>query len=134
MPPTVYVSAGILENHKGQILMATRPEGKSCAGQWEFSGGKMESDERPIDTLYRELQEEIGVTIDKSTAILYDTVVYQYEKFNLNMPVFWCRHWTGTPMAQEGQRLQWFDIAQIHTLDVVIADKDLITKIQHDRL
>ncbi len=133
MLPIIKVSAGILQNTRGHILMATRPEGKSCAGQWEFSGGKIKPDETPIDALYRELQEEIAITIDKSTAILYDTVIYPYDTFMLEMPVFWCRDWTGTPTPKERQQLKWMDIANIHTLDVVIADKDLIAKIQQDR-
>ena len=92
--------------------------------------GKIKPHETPIEALKRELQEEIGVTIDPHTAVLYHTVEYDYNDFHLYMPVFWCRDWIGTPTAKEGQSLQWFDIAVLHTVDVVIADTDLIQKIQ----
>lgn len=132
MLPIIKVSAGILQNMQGQILMATRPMGKSCAGQWEFSGGKIEPHETPVQALYRELQEEIGVTIDTKTAVLYHTVKYDYPDFHLYMPVFWCCDWTGVPTANEGQLLQWVNIATLHTLNVVTADIPLIQKIQKE--
>ncbi len=36
------VVAAILENEKGQVLIAKRKQGKKLAGYWEFPGGKVE--------------------------------------------------------------------------------------------
>lgn len=132
--PIVRVSAGILQDTQGRIFMSTRPTGKMCAGQWEFPGGKVEQGETDIQALYRELQEEIGVTVCMDSAVLYDTVRYMYDTFILHMPVFWCRHWTGTPIGKEGQRIAWVAIPDISQLDIVVADIPLIQKIQADKI
>ena len=58
------VVAAILENNKGEILVARRKQGKHLAGYWEFPGGKVEEGESPEQCLIRELQEEMNITID----------------------------------------------------------------------
>ena len=47
-----------------EYLLACRPEGKVYAGYWEFPGGKVEPGENLRQALVRELQEELGITID----------------------------------------------------------------------
>ena len=43
----VFVAAGLLVNGKNQVLLATRPQGRSMAGLWEFPGGKVKPAESP---------------------------------------------------------------------------------------
>jgi len=54
---TVLVAACALVDADGRVLIAQRPAGKPMAGLWEFPGGKIESGERPEQTLIRELKE-----------------------------------------------------------------------------
>ena len=54
----VLVAACALVDPDGRVLLARRPEGKPMAGLWEFPGGKIESGERPEETLIRELRED----------------------------------------------------------------------------
>lgn len=37
-----------------RFLICQRPEGKMCAGQWEFAGGKVEAGETGPEALRRE--------------------------------------------------------------------------------
>lgn len=53
------VAAAIIEG--GRLLAARRDNG-SCAGLWEFPGGKVEPGEDDHTALARELHEELGVT------------------------------------------------------------------------
>jgi len=59
----IEVAAAIIENDKGQILIARRKEGKSQAGLWEFPGGKIENGETPQACIVRELLEEMNISV-----------------------------------------------------------------------
>ena len=59
--PILLVVACAVVDADNRILLAQRPEGKSLAGLWEFSGGKVEAGETPEETLVRELNEELGI-------------------------------------------------------------------------
>ncbi len=104
---TVLVSAVALIDRDGRVLLAQRPEGKSMAGLWEFPGGKIEDGETPEVALIRELQEELGIDTWESCLAPLTFASHAYETFHLLMPVFACRKWSGTPVANEGQTLKW---------------------------
>ena len=59
--PTLLVSAVVLVDADGRVLLAQRPEGKSMAGLWEFPGGKVEAGETPEAALIREIGEELAI-------------------------------------------------------------------------
>lgn len=50
----------ILAKETGRILMQQRSSQVKYPSTWGFFGGKSEGKERPIETLLREIQEEIG--------------------------------------------------------------------------
>ena len=49
----IKVVGAVIENEKGEILCAQRPEGKNLALKWEFPGGKIEVGESPTAALKR---------------------------------------------------------------------------------
>lgn len=63
MPETQIVTAAIIVDTDGRILIAKRPEGKFMPGWWEFPGGKLEFAEPPEMGLEREVLEELGIGI-----------------------------------------------------------------------
>ena len=52
----------LLRNDKGQILMVHIPEWSGNAAHWDLPCGRIDKDENFLDTLKRELKEELGVT------------------------------------------------------------------------
>lgn len=48
----------------GRVMLQQRSKNTSHPRTWGFFGGKSEHKERPIETLYREIEEEIGLVPD----------------------------------------------------------------------
>lgn len=72
------VTAAIIENAAGEILIAQRPlHHKIAGGLWEFPGGKLEVGETPEQCLIREIREELGVEIDIIASAGVYSHVYQ---------------------------------------------------------
>ena len=59
----IEVSAGVIYDPAGQILICQRGEGRNNAHLWEFPGGKREAGESAADCLVRELQEELSLPV-----------------------------------------------------------------------
>lgn len=123
---TVLVSAVALVDPDGRVLIAQRPEGKSMAGLWEFPGGKVEIGETPEAALIRELREELGINTWASCLAPLTFASHAYDDFHLLMPLFACRKWDGTPIAQEGQTLKWVFTRDLRDFPMPPADAPLI--------
>ena len=128
--PTVLVSAVVLVDADGRVLLAQRPEGKSMAGLWEFPGGKVEAGETPEAALIRELGEELAIDTAESCLAPLSFVSHAYDDFHLLMLVYVCRKWKGTPQPVEGGELIWARAARLRDYDMPPADLPLIAVIQ----
>jgi 8-oxo-dGTP diphosphatase len=122
----VLVAACALIDTDGRILLAQRPAGKAMAGLWEFPGGKVESGERPEDSLIRELKEELGIVVREACLAPLTFASHAYPEFHLLMPLFVCRRWDGTVTPREGQRLAWVRPNRLREYPMPPADEPLI--------
>ena len=109
----VLVAACALVDADGRVLLAQRPAGKTMAGLWEFPGGKIETGERPEQSLIRELKEELGITVSDACLAPLTFASHAYPDFHLLMPLYVCRRWEGTVTALEGQKLAWVTAEQV---------------------
>ena len=66
-----------LFNNK-KLLMTQRSLNKSHPGKWEVPGGGSQTGETSIDTLKRELKEEIGLLLQENYELI-NTVVYKKQ-------------------------------------------------------
>ena len=106
--PVTEVAAGILLDSQQRFLMGQRPVGKPYAGYWEFPGGKVEAGETLFQTLQRELQEELGITIHGSVDLM--TIEHDYPHAYVRIHVSVIRDWTGEPTGCENQALSWQEL------------------------
>ncbi len=123
----VLVAACALIDADGRVLIAKRPEGKSMAGLWEFPGGKIETGERPEQSLIRELKEELGIIVKEECLAPLTFASHRYPDFHLLMPLYVCRRWEGFVAAQEGQRLKWVRPTELRDYPMPPADEPLIS-------
>jgi 8-oxo-dGTP diphosphatase len=101
----VQVAVGVLLREDGAFLLTSRPTGKVYAGYWEFPGGKLESGETVAQALKRELQEEIGLTIENCTLWKTERIDYPHALVQLNF----CKvtKWQGELEMREAQSFAW---------------------------
>jgi len=109
-----------------RALGARRFAPESLAGRWELPGGKVEPGEDPLAALHRELDEELGITVEVGDELVAPSgpgTVWQLTS-GLVMRVWWCAVRTGIPEAGEAHdALAWVDKASIN--DLAWLDPDL---------
>jgi len=123
----VLVAACALIDADGRVLIAQRPQGKAMAGLWEFPGGKVESGERPEESLIRELNEELGIDFKEECLAPLTFASHLYPHFHLLMPLYVCRRWDGFVQGREGQKLRWVRPADLREYPMPPADEPLIS-------
>jgi 8-oxo-dGTP diphosphatase len=129
---TLLVVAAALINPQGEVLLAQRPVGKRLAGKWEFPGGKVEKDESPEAALVREIHEELNIIITPDDCEPFWFLSHDYVAefgFHLLMPVYICRTWQGIPQAVEHAAITWCRPKNMHSIDMIEADADLVKKL-----
>jgi 8-oxo-dGTP diphosphatase len=101
----IQVAVGVLVRADGAFLLTSRPEGKAYAGYWEFPGGKLEVGETIEEALRRELQEEIGITIQSCELWRTERIDYPHALVQLNF----CKvtQWAGELQMLESQSCTW---------------------------
>jgi 8-oxo-dGTP diphosphatase len=123
---TLVVACALVDADK-RVLIAQRPEGKALAGLWEFPGGKVETGERPEESLIRELKEELGIVVKEACLAPLTFASHSYPDFHLLMPLYVCRRWEGTVTALEGQTLAWVRPNRLRDYPMPPADEPLVS-------
>ena len=98
------VVVGVAVIRDSKVLAALRG---GAEGGWEFPGGKVEEGERPEQTVIREMQEELGITIEEACLAPFVFASHNYPEFHLLMPLYLCRRWEGIAQPREGQKVAW---------------------------
>ncbi|WP_184056583.1 (deoxy)nucleoside triphosphate pyrophosphohydrolase [Sphingomonas aerophila] len=124
MPPLLVVAGALVRG--GAVLVQQRPADKAMAGLWEFPGGKVDAGEAPAEALARELNEELGVSVDpvKLTPITFGTGLIGSR--DLVLLLYRVAQWTGEPQALETPELRWVDADALRDLPMPPADLPLI--------
>jgi 8-oxo-dGTP diphosphatase len=108
------VVAGALHRADGRWLMHRRPEGKHHGGLWEFPGGKVEAHEIPVQSLVRELTEELGIVCHAEAC---NPAGFAESEAGSGQPaivilLYTVSAWDGEPQALEGGAIGWFTPAE----------------------
>ena len=99
------VAVGILIDKGGRVLVTRRKTGTHQGGLWEFPGGKVEPSETIDEALSRELQEELGVSVEAAEP--YMVIDHDYGDKQVKLDVYRVTRWQGEARGLEGQPLAW---------------------------
>jgi len=122
--PLVRVSAGILRDAAGRVLIAQRPAGKHMAGWWEFPGGKAAEGESGPQALARELSEELGVRIGPCHRLL--EIRHDYADRVVALDVYIVADYAGEAHSREGQALKWVAPTALGAERLLPADRPIV--------
>ncbi len=95
--PHYDVSAGMIWNDRGELLIAQRPLEGLLGGLWEFPGGKQEEGETLPECLQRELREELAIEVEVGD--LFVKVRHAFTHFKITLHAFECRYVGGEPQT-----------------------------------
>jgi A/G-specific adenine glycosylase len=129
--PHYDVTAGIIRDDAGRILIAQRPADGLLGGLWEFPGGKQEPGESLPDCLQRELREELGIEVEVGG--LFVVVKHAFTHFKITLHAFECRWREGEPQRLGVQDFAWIDESGFDAYSFGKADREVIAALRARR-
>ncbi len=123
--PTPVVCA-VIEDGKGGVLVAQRPENKPLPLKWEFPGGKVEVGEQPAEALMREIKEELNCSLIVVRAL--PRFRHDYGTIVVEMMPFICLLDPESPAPHPHAHVavKWVTPAEFAGLDFAAADLPVI--------
>ncbi|RKF19445.1 (deoxy)nucleoside triphosphate pyrophosphohydrolase [Altericroceibacterium spongiae] len=122
------VVAAAITDGEGHILMQQRPLNKHHGGLWEFPGGKVDPGETPEAALLREIEEELGLSLD--AASLRPAGFARSDSGDSAPSILLLLYkscvWKGVPEGREGQKWCWVTMQEAENLAKPPMDKDLL--------
>jgi mutator protein MutT len=122
------VTAGIIRDDPGRVLIAQRPLDGLLGGLWEFPGGKQEIGESLEDCLKRELREEMAIEVEVGD--LFVVVRHGFTHFKITLHVFECRYLRGEPQKLGVHDWAWVDETQFDQYSFGKADREVIVALR----
>ena len=123
----VDVVAGLILRQE-RLLACQRHENSAFPLKWEFPGGKVEQGEAPMEALERELKEELGIQVQRSTEIFSHTHVYPGTK-EVNLRFFRIDEYEGEITNLVFQQISWVPVKELSQLDFLEGDLPFIRKL-----
>lgn len=128
--PHKAIGVAIIWNDLGELLIQQRPAEGLLGGLWEFPGGKQEPEESIEKTVHREIQEELGLSLELGEAL--DPVSHAYSHFKVTLYAYHCRLSPAkqTPKPAMKQRWQWIKLDELDTLAFPTANRKLFSQLE----
>lgn len=101
-----------------EFLLAQRPPGKVYAGYWEFPGGKVEPGETVYRALVRELQEELGITVDRVWP--WVCCEFSYPHATVRLRFFRVHTWQGDIAPIEHSAFAWLKVGEAARVEPIL--------------
>jgi A/G-specific adenine glycosylase len=103
--PFQVIGVGVVLNEAGEVLIDQRLNEGLLGGLWEFPGGKQEPGEAIIDTIARELREELAIDVSVGEELISLDHAYSHKK--LRFVVHLCQWQQGEPQPLASQQVRW---------------------------
>jgi A/G-specific adenine glycosylase len=99
------VTAGLIQDKQGRVLIVQRPASGLLGGLWKFPGGTRKPRESLEKALKRTIRDELGIKVDVQKPMT--AVKHAYTHFRITLHAYQCRSNGGRPKALSCLRWQW---------------------------
>ena len=103
--PFQVIGVGVVLNEAGEVLIDQRLNEGLLGGLWEFPGGKQEQGELIVETISRELREELAIEVTVGEELI--SVEHAYSHKKLRFVVHLCQWLSGEPQPLASQQVRW---------------------------
>ena len=103
--PFQVIGVGVVLNEAGEVLIDQRLNEGLLGGLWEFPGGKQEQGELIVETISRELREELAIEVTVGEELI--SVEHAYSHKKLRFVVHLCQWISGEPQPLASQQVRW---------------------------
>jgi A/G-specific adenine glycosylase len=103
--PFQVIGVGVVRNGAGEVLIDQRLNEGLLGGLWEFPGGKQEPGESIVETIRRELAEELAIEVEVGEELI--VVEHAYSHKRLCFVVHLCTWLSGEPQPLASQQVRW---------------------------
>jgi 8-oxo-dGTP diphosphatase len=124
----LHVMVGLLRDGRGRFLLNRRTAGQHMAGCWEFPGGKRNPGESRRAALARELDEELGITVNGAEPLL--EIDHDYPDRLVRLDVWLVQTYSGTPRSRENQALRWVAVERLSAVGLLEADRPIVAALE----
>lgn len=124
--PTIEVAIAVIIQN-GQLLVTRRKEEVHLPGFWEFPGGKRDPGESLEACLLREVEEELGATVEIER-LLWERS-HAYPDRTVVLHAYRCRLLSGDLKPLASQELKWIQPEWLLSLPFPEANRPLLEKL-----
>lgn len=118
------VAVGVIINPENEVLLTQRPDHVHQGGLWEFPGGKCKADESIMETLVRELKEEVGIDVVRADPLIQ--IQHNYPDCVVNLQVYKIVAYEGIAHSQEGQTMRWVSMTTLKNIAMPAANAAIV--------
>ena len=122
------IGVGVVYNSAGEVLIDQRLNEGLLGGLWEFPGGKQEPGELIVETIRRELEEELAIEVEVGRQLI--VIEHAYSHKNLCFVVHLCTWLSGEPQPLASQQVRWVRPEQLGEYRFPAANAQIIAALQ----
>ncbi len=124
--PRIRVVAAVI-GHDGKYLITQRRPNAVLPLLWEFPGGRVEDGETDAAALEREILHRLGVSVDVSECIGFES--HTYEAYLLELYTYDCRIREGTLEPRAVHAFEWVRSDEFDSYEFTPADEASVAKL-----
>jgi len=117
------VAIAIFSESEKKYLFVRRGPDQSGAGFWEFAGGKVEAGESETQALVREIQEELGFSVETEHLQYVSRHTHNYPTKTVDLALYkYTVEKSFVPQLIEHDQFAWLAISDVPQLELSAAD------------